>query len=135
VTLESHLRAAGALQIALAAAHLAFPRRFNWGQELARLSLLNRQMFLVHTFFICVVLVLMGGLSLFAAEALLEATALSRLVLGGFAAFWGLRLVVQWLVYDPTLWRGDRFNTMVHVVFSVLWAYLTAVYGVLALRT
>ena len=129
MTLEWHLRLAGALQIALAALHLAFPRRFHWKEELTRLSLLNRQMFLVHTLFLCVVLVLMGGLSLFAPAALLEATPLSRLVLGGFAVFWGLRLAVQWFVYDASLWRGDRFNTIVHVVFSILWAYLAAVYA------
>ena len=135
MTPEGQLRLAGALQLALAALHLVFPRRFQWREELFRLSLLNRQMFLVHTLFICVVLVLLGSLSLFAPEALLEPTPLSRFVLGGIAAFWGLRLLVQWFVYDARLWRGDAFNTFVHVAFSVLWAYLAAVYGgILLLR-
>jgi hypothetical protein len=134
VTLELALRLAGALQIALAAMHVVFPNRFDWKEELARLSLLNRQMFLVHTVFICVVLVLVGSLSLLAPHALLEPTPLSRLVLGGIAAFWGLRLVVQLFVYDTRLWRGNRFNTLVHVVFCVLWAYLVAVYAGAFLR-
>lgn len=125
---EWHLRIAGGLQLALALLHLAFPRRFQWKEELARLSPLNRQIFLVHTFFICVVLVLIGALSLFAPGALLEPTRLSRLVLGGFAAFWGLRLLCQWFVYDPALWRGQALNTAVHILFSLLWLYLTAVY-------
>ena len=60
---EWHLRIAGALQILLALLHLAFPKRFQWKEELARLSPLNRQIFLVHTFFICVVLTLIGALS------------------------------------------------------------------------
>ena len=125
---ETHLRIAGALQIALALAHLAFPRRFRWAEELARLSPLNRQMFHVHTLFIGVVLVMIGGLSLLAPGALLEPTALSRLVLVGFAGFWGLRLYCQWFVYDSRLWRGNRFNTIVHGAFTLLWTYLTAVY-------
>jgi hypothetical protein len=75
-----------------------------------------------------VVLVLIGGLSLLAAGALLEPTRLSRLVLGGFATFWGLRLVCQWCVYDAALWRGNAFNTVMHGLFSLLWFYLTAVY-------
>ncbi len=125
---EWHLRIAGALQIALALAHLLFPRRFNWTEELARLSPLNRQIFHVHTLFICVVLVMIGALSLLAPAALLEPTALSRLVLTGFALFWALRLYCQWFVYDRALWRGRRFETVVHAVCTLLWLYLTAVY-------
>lgn len=125
---EWHLRIAGALQLALALAHLFFPRRFDWGRELARLSLLNRQMFHVHTLFVCVVLAMFGALSLLAPEALLEPTALSRLVLVGIAAFWALRLYCQWFVYDPVLWRGHRFETIVHIACTLLWLYLTAVY-------
>jgi hypothetical protein len=128
VILELLVRVAGALQIALAALHLTFPKRFRWGEELSRLSLLNRQMFLVHTLFLCVVLVLFGSLSLFSPRALLEPTLLARLVLSGIAVFWGLRLVVQWFVYDARLWRGDRSRTLVHLGLSALWAYLTAVY-------
>jgi hypothetical protein len=136
VTLESQLRIAGALQIALAALHLAFPKRFQWKEELARLSLLNRQIFVVHTLFICFVLLLFGSLSLLAPHLLLDATPLARFVLGGIASFWALRLVIQWCVYDVRLWRGDPFNTTMHVLFSLLWTYLTAVYaGVLALRS
>ena len=135
MTPELQLRLAGALQIALAALHVVFPKRFNWKEELGRISLLNRQMFVVHTVFICVVLVLFGSLSLLAPHALLDPTPLSRLVLGGIAAFWGLRLVVQLFVYDVRLWRGDRFNTVVHVAFCMLWAYLVAVYaGALVLQ-
>jgi hypothetical protein len=129
VTLEWQLRFAGALQIALAAIHVTFPKRFRWNEELARLSLLNRQMFLVHTAFVCVVLLLFGTLSLLAPELLLDATPLARFVLGGIAAFWLLRLFVQWFVYDSSLWRGDRFNTLVHVAFTLMWAYLVLVYG------
>ena len=126
---EFHLRLAGSLQIALAFLHLFFPRRFNWNEELARLSLLNRQIFLVHTFYICLVLMLIGALSLFAPSALLLPSPLARFVLAGFAIFWGSRLIFQWAVYDRALWKGNRFNTAMHYLFSLLWAYLAAVYA------
>jgi hypothetical protein len=126
---DAHLRLAGALQIALALFHLAFPRRFGWKAELARLSPLNRQMFLVHTFFVCLVLVLIGSLSLGAPSALLEPTRLARLALAGFALFWAIRLVFQWTVYGSALWKGNRFNTAMHWAFTVLWIYLTWVYA------
>jgi hypothetical protein len=130
VNFELLLRFAGALQIALALLHLAFPKRFHWKEELARLSPLNRQIFLVHTFFICLVLMLVGSLSLFAPRSLLEKTALAPLVLGGIAGFWAMRLLFQWFVYDRSLWRGNGFNTAMHWLFSALWAYLAAVYAV-----
>ena len=127
---EVYLRVAGALQIGLAMAHVFFPKRFNWKEELSRLSPLNHQIFLVHTGFICLVLLLMGALSLFAPRTLLQSGALSRLVLGGFATFWGVRLVVQWLVYDRKLWLGNSFNTFMHFLFTGLWAYLAGVYAI-----
>ena len=126
---ELHLRIAGAMQIALALLHLDFGRRFHWREELARVSLLNRQMFYVHTFFLCVVLALIGSLSLFAPAALLEPSRLARLVLGGIAGFWALRLFCQWFVYDRSLWRGHTFHTVMHVVFTLMWTYFVAVYA------
>jgi hypothetical protein len=129
MTLQTLLQVAGGLQIALAALHLLFPKRFAWKEELARLSLLNRQIFLVHTIFVCLVLVLIGSLSLFASAALLEASRLSHLVAGGIAVFWGVRLAVQFFVYDSKLWRGSPFNTAMHLLFTALWMYLTAVYA------
>jgi hypothetical protein len=126
---EWHLRIAGALQIALALLHIVISRQLNWRDELARLSLVNRQIFHVHTLFICVVLVLIGTLSLLAPDALLEPTQLTRLVLLGIAGFWALRLYCQWFVFDRTLWRGRRFETVAHLLATLLWSYLTAVYA------
>ena len=45
MSLALHLRVAGAGLIVLALAHVLFPRRFAWREELPRLSLLNRQIF------------------------------------------------------------------------------------------
>lgn len=129
MSLETHFRIAGALQIAIAALHLTFPKRLGWREELPRLSLLNRQIFVVHAIFICLVLVLMGALSLLAPGVLLEPGRLARYVLGGFTAFWALRLAFQWFVYDQRLWRGNRTNTLVHFGATALWLYFTAVYA------
>jgi hypothetical protein len=63
-------------------------------------------------------------------DALLEPTRLSRAILGGLTLFWGLRLIMQWAFYSPAIWRGHRFNTVVHYVFSAMWVYITGVFGV-----
>jgi hypothetical protein len=128
MNLEWNLRIAGALQIVLALLHLTFPARFRWKEELARLSTLNREIFFVHTLFVCVVVAMVGGLSLLAPSDLMQPSGLARLVLIGIAGFWGLRLYCQWFVYTRALWQGDRFNTIVHVLCTMLWVYLIAVY-------
>ncbi len=129
MTLHFHLQLVGALQIALALAHTTFARRFNWKEEATRLSLLNRQIFYVHAVFICVVLILFGLLSLFCVDDLLARSRLATFVLAGITFFWTLRLLFQFFVYDSRLWKGNRFNTNVHLIFSAMWTYFTFVYA------
>lgn len=95
MSLALPLRIAGLGLIVLAALHFAFPKRFHWKEELARLSPLNRQIFQVHVFFMVVVLLFFGSLSLFLADTLLVPGPLSRAVLAGFTLFWLLRLAVR----------------------------------------
>ncbi len=129
-----HLKIVGALLITLGLAHSTFGRYFKWQRELAQLSLLTRQVFLVHGFFIALVLVMIGACSLFCTDALIGSGSLSRVVLSGLVVFWLCRLVFQLFVYDPAIWRGRRFYTIMHVVFSIFWAYVVLAYGA-ALRT
>ncbi len=124
-----HLKLVGALLLALGLAHSMFGRYFNWQRELAQLSLLTRQIFLVHCFFIALLVVMIGACSLFYTNALLASGALSRVVLTGFVVFWLSRLGFQFFVYDTAIWRGRRFYTVMHVVFSIFWIYVVVTYG------
>jgi len=126
--METHLKATGVLLILLALIHVVFPKHFHWREELARLSLLNRQVMVVHTFFIALAVFLMGLLCL-TSSAGLSGTPLGKRVALGLAVFWLARLLIQLFGYSSELWRGKRFETAVHVVFSALWAYLTAVFS------
>jgi len=133
-TLAIHLRVVGAIMVVLVAVNLFVPRRFNWSAELSRVSLLNRQIFQAHTTFLVVLLALFAVLFGLYADALLEPTRLSRAILVGLTIFWGLRMLMQWFFYSPAIWRGHRFNTIMHGVFSAAWVYVTAICG-LALWT
>jgi hypothetical protein len=124
-----HLKVVGVLLVALGLAHSLFGRYFNWKQELAPLSLLTRQVFQVHGFFIALVVAMMGVCSLFYTTALLASGDLSRVVLTGFLVFWLSRLAIQLFVYDPAIWRGRRFYTFMHVVFTIFWIYVVLTYG------
>ena len=129
MNVELALRVAGALLVALGFAHGLFGRYFKWDKELAKLSLLTRQIFQVHCFFISLSLVLMGACTLFYTNALLRSGTLSRVVLTGFVVFWLTRLAFQLFVYDSAIWRGHRFYTFMHVVFSIFWIYVVFIYG------
>ncbi|HYT66795.1 MAG TPA: hypothetical protein VEL51_10270 [Vicinamibacterales bacterium] len=126
-TLLLHLRIVGLVMALLVAINVFVPGRFNWREELGRVSLLNRQIFQAHSICIVLMLALFAALFFTCTEALLEPTRLSRAVLIGLTIFWGLRMLMQWFFYSPAIWRGDRFNTIAHGVFSVTWIYVTAV--------
>ena len=122
--MELHLKIVGGLLIGLALLHGVFPRYFQWRNDLAGLTLINRQMMYVHTFFIALMVFLMGLLCLTSAREI-TGTPLGRKVAFGLAVFWTARLVIQW--FGPSkLWRGKAFETTVHVLFVILWAYLMA---------
>jgi hypothetical protein len=124
-----HLQIAGVLLLALSAAHGFFWRYFGWGEELAGLSTLTRQVFGVHCFFVALMLAMFGALSLFAADALLAPELLARAVLSGMLVFWLCRLACQWFVYDRAIWRARPLYKAMHVVFSALWTYLAFTYA------
>ncbi len=124
-----HLRVVGVVMAALVLVNMAVPSRFHWREEMMRLSLVNRQIFQAHSIFLVLTRALFAALLLTTGEALLERTPLSRAVLAGLTIFWALRMLMQWCFYSPRLWRGDRFNTVVHCVFSVTWVYVTAVFA------
>lgn len=126
--MELHLKIIGALLLPLALVHVVFPARFNWKEDLSGISLINRQLMYVHTFFIGFVVFLIGLLCLTCSEELVN-TPLGKKICFGLFVFWGTRLYFQFFVYSPKLWRGKRFETVMHVLFSVLWVYLTGVFG------
>jgi hypothetical protein len=113
----------GILLILLAIMHCFFPKRFEWKQELSGLNLLNKQMMYVHTFFVALTVFGMGMLSFFCAGEL-TGTPFGRKISIGIGIFWLVRLYFQFFVYSPELWRGKKFETIIHIFFSLLWAYL-----------
>lgn len=126
---EICLRAAGLLMLGLSTLHLVFPKRFEWKRDLAQLTLLNRQIFYVHTVFVCLVLLWMGALALLDPAALLERGRLASWVNGGCAGFWFARLCTQHFGYSAELWRGKPLETLVHWLFTGFWVFLTAVFS------
>lgn len=125
--MELHLKITGSLLIVLALTHVVFPRYFNWKQELSSLSLINKQIMQVHSFFIAVTVFLMGLLCLTCSEEL-TGTVLGKRISLGLGIFWSTRLVIQFFGYSSRVWRGKTFETTIHIVFSLLWVYLSVIF-------
>jgi hypothetical protein len=107
--------------------HVVFPKYFKWNEELKPLSLINRQIMTIHTFFIALTVFLLGVLCLSAAGDLIE-TSLGRKISLGMGIFWGTRLVIQFVGYSPELWKGRKFETAVHILFSLLFTYMSVIF-------
>jgi hypothetical protein len=125
--MELHLKIIGALLIIVALLHFSFPKYFNWTQELRSLSIMNRQLMYVHSFFIALVVFLTGLLCLSSANELIN-TNLGKKISLGLGIFWAIRLFVQFFGYSPALWKGKRFETGMHILFSMFWTYLSIVF-------
>jgi len=132
--LAIHLQVIGGLLIALSLLHIVFPKYFNWKDELAGLSLINKQIMMIHTLFIAIAVLLIGVLCLHSPEELIT-TDLGRTISFGLGLFWLVRLLVQFFGYSSKLWKGKSFETAVHLVFSAFWSYLTIIFFTVSLLT
>ena len=125
--MQIHICIIGILLIALALVHIVFPKYFNWNKELKSLSLINRQMMTVHTFFIAFTVFLMGLLCLTSSNELIE-TNLGKKISLGFGIFWTVRLFIQFFGYSTDLWKGKKLETSIHILFSIFWIYFSSIF-------
>jgi hypothetical protein len=117
--------------ILLGLIHVIFPKAFDWKSELASLSLINRQLMTVHTFFVAFTVFLMGVLCISSAHELLT-TSLGKKICIGLAIFWGMRLFTQLFWYSPLLWKGKPLETSIHILFLFMWSSITIIFGIVA---
>ena len=131
--MEIHLKIVGWLLIALSLMHIVIPRYFNWKEELAPLTVISRQILYVHTFFIAFVVLLMAVLCVGYAHDLVS-TSLGKVICIGLFIFWATRFIFQFFVYSSKVWKGKKFETVMHILFSFLWTYLSVVFLFAALN-
>ncbi len=109
--MEIHFKVIGVLLIGLALVHVVFPKYFNWDRELKPLSQINRQMMIIHTFFIALIVFLMGLLCLTSSTEIVE-TNLGKKISLGLGVFWTVRLFVQFLVTPLTFGKERNLKRL-----------------------
>ncbi len=120
------IRAAGLVQLAIVAANSLLPARLQYRKELTNVSPIIRQIFIVHSFYIVLVLVLFAGLCLLFAPDLAGGTALGRYLSAALTVFWIPRAFIQLFYYDA---RVRRENRALDVVFLAALCYLGGVFA------
>jgi hypothetical protein len=126
-----YIWAAGIIQWVIAAANLFMPRKLGYAENLAKVSTMVRQVFIVHAVYIVGVLIGLGAVSLWFAPELVGRQGLGRFVSVLLAAFWLARVGVQLFYYD------DRVKTQhraAHYFFTMLFIYLGGVFTIAAMK-
>jgi hypothetical protein len=123
---------AGVTQLGIAAGSLAIPRVLRWREDTGRLTRLTRQVFWTYAGYIWGTNSCLGLVSLLAPAALLDGTPLARAVCGYAAAYWGVRLVLQFAWYDRSVAAGSVALRAAEAVLAGSFLFLTATYGYVA---
>ena len=125
-TLVTLIRIAGAVQIGIVAANAVIPSTLRYREGLRGVPPIIRQIFIVHAIYIVLVLVIFGGLCLLFAPELAAGGALGRYLSAALAIFWGLRVFLQLLYYDPVVRRRLR---ALDVTYTAALLFLTGVFA------
>ena len=127
--LETLVRLAGLGQLLLAAASTAIPSVLQWPRETAKLRPLLRQLFWVYAGYILGFHVAFGALSVLAPAWLLDGSGLAAAVSGFIAAYWGVRLALQFLYLDRSDAPAGAAFRLAEAALVALFVFLAAVYG------
>lgn len=122
--------AAGAVQLVIVGANAVVPRKFNYRENLAKVSPLVRQVFVVHSIYIVIVLIGFCGICFQFAPRLVSHDPLGRSLSAFLAFFWLLRVTLQIFYYDGEYRRQHR---LADVAYTGACCFLGGVFAVAAL--
>lgn len=99
-TMVPFLWIAGGVQLAIALSNFWVPGILHYRENIAKLDPMVRQVFVVHSIYLVLVLLGFSGLCLFYAPQLAGSAPLGRGLSGFLAVFWLLRVGLQFGYYD-----------------------------------
>lgn len=127
--LKIALTLAGIAHFGILIASANAPKALNWKESLRTLSPLIRQMFWVYGWFIVLMIISFGTLTLVHLDVFLSGEPLARWVCGVIALFWFVRLMVQFFVFDAKPYLTNWFYRVGYHGLTIVFCFLTVVYG------
>ena len=123
------LRAAALIQFALALFNFVLIPVMKWGNDLAKMPLLLREVFKVHSIFIAITVGIFAVLTWrFAGEMVAKNDALAVWLAASIGIFWLTRTILQWTHYSPVDWRESSGRTFLHFLLFFGYGIFAAVY-------
>jgi hypothetical protein len=101
----------------------------DWRKNLATLTALTRHIIWVHGVIIQLRIVAFGAVSVLRAGDLASGTPLARAVCGFIAIFWGVRLMIQFFLFDARPFLTRRLLALGYHGMTFVFIYFTLVYG------
>jgi hypothetical protein len=112
--------AAAGVQVIIAVANVMVARTLDYRANVARLSAIVGEIFIVHAVYIVIIIVWFSLLCALFATRLASGDPLARFLCGSLAAFWGLRASIQLTIYDKevrTQHRGEDIAFLAACIF------------------
>lgn len=123
------LQTVAVMQATVAVINLALVRLLHWEKEVANMSLLLRQVFQIHAWYISLTMAIFAVLTWrFAGEMARGTNPALQWLNASIAFFWGLRVVLQFVHYSPSHWRGRPGRTVIHCLLIATYLGFTATY-------
>ena len=127
--LVPYLWVAGGIHLIIVASNVLLPKKLHYWENLPKLSPIVRQIFVVHSVYIGLVLTIFSALCFFFAQELAGGSLLGRFLSGCIALFWLIRIPLQLFYYDPEIRRENR---LVDVGYTLAMVYSCVVFLVAA---
>jgi hypothetical protein len=120
---------AGLGQLALIVGSLAIPAVLRWPADVAKLRPLTRQVFWTYAGYIWATNLSFGLLSTIGPHLLLDGSPLAGCVCGFITAYWGARVLIQFLYFDRSEAPKGWPFLVAEAALDGLFVFLTGVYG------
>lgn len=135
-TLTLALQTAAILQMGVAIINLGLARILHWEKEVENMSLLLRQVFQIHGWYISLTLAIFAVMTFrFAGEMAGGAHPALQWLSALIALFWGSRVILQFTHYSPSHWRGRPGRTIIHGLLILIYTSFTVTYLFAAMAT
>jgi hypothetical protein len=131
---KTSLILAGLAQLAIAMTSLLIPRLLDWPKETRLLSPLTRRVFWTYAGYILGTNLWFAALAIGWPSQLASGTPLAALVTGFIAAYWLVRIIIQFAWFRRSLSDDRRLFKVAEVVYVAGFAYVTVVFAAATLH-
>ncbi len=120
---------AGIAHFGILIASANVPKALDWKNTLAPLPKMMQQMFWVYGWFIVIIIICFGTITLVHAESFAAGGNLGRWMTGMIFVFWTVRLIVQFFVFDAKPFLTTTFYKIGYQLLTLVFIFMIAVYA------